>query len=63
SLSDQSTVGNICGNINVDGLFARMMYISLYRFHQVALHWVFKTSLMIIKDLLSKGSSPQLKLH
>lgn len=63
SLSDQSTVGNILGNINVDGLFARMMYISLYRFHQVALHGVFKTSLMIIKDLLSKGSSPQLKLH
>lgn len=63
SLSNQSTVGNILGNINVEGLFARMMYVSLYRFHQVVLHGVFKTSLMIIKDLLSKGSSPQLKLH
>jgi NADH dehydrogenase len=51
------------GKINVQGLFARLMYVSLYRFHQVALHGVFKTGVLMVKDALARNSGPTLKLH
>ena len=43
SLGEYSTVGNLMGslvggNLWVEGLFARAMYLSLYKMHQVALH-------------------------
>lgn len=63
SLSNQNTVGNLMGKINVQGLFARLMYVSLYRFHQVALHGVFKTGVLMVKDALARNSGPTLKLH
>lgn len=63
SLSTANTVGNLAGNINVQGKMARLMYISLYRMHQVALHGLFKTFVLWSKDMLSKTSGPNLKLH
>ncbi|MFA9202457.1 MAG: NAD(P)/FAD-dependent oxidoreductase [Flavobacteriales bacterium] len=63
SLSQQSTVGSLMGNIYVQGFMARMMYVSLYRMHQMVLHGITKTSLLMMKDWLSRGSSPTLKLH
>ncbi len=63
SLGDTNTVGNLVNKINVQGFFARIMYLSLYRLHQVALHGVFKTGVLICKDLLSRTSGPTLKLH
>jgi NADH dehydrogenase len=41
SLSERNTVGSLMGNIQVQGLLARLMYVSLYRLHQVALHGLF----------------------
>lgn len=63
SLGETNTVGNLVNKINVQGMFARIMYLSLYRLHQVALHGVFKTSVLMFKDLLSRTSGPTLKLH
>ena len=63
SLSEKSTVGNLMGDINVQGIFARIMYVSLYRLHQVAIHGFFKTGVLMIKDLLARSSGPRLKLH
>lgn len=63
SLGETNTVGNLVNKINVQGLFARIMYLSLYRLHQVALHGVFKTGVLMGKDLLSRTSGPTLKLH
>ncbi len=63
SLSTSNTVGSLAGNINIQGKFARLMYLSLYRMHQVALHGVFKTAVLFVKDMLSKTSGPTLKLH
>ncbi len=63
SLGDTNTVGNLIGNINVQGIFARLMYLSLDRLHQVALHGFFKTGVLMAKDLLSRTSGPTLKLH
>ena len=43
SLGEFSTVGNmmgglIGGSLMVEGVFARMMYLSLYKMHELALH-------------------------
>lgn len=63
SLSEGNSVGNLAGNINVKGRIARLMYVMLYRMHQLALHGFFKTFLLWSKDQLSKNSGPTLKLH
>lgn len=63
SISSANTVGNLSGNINIQGWIARLMYLSLYRMHQVKLHGLFKTAVLFAKDMLSKTSGPTLKLH
>ncbi|XID74214.1 NAD(P)/FAD-dependent oxidoreductase [Alkanindiges sp. WGS2144] len=63
SLSQKNTVGNLMGNINVQGMLARMMYVSLYRLHQIAIHGFFKTAVIMVKDMLARTSGPRLKLH
>lgn len=63
SLSHGSSVGNLVGNIHVQGKIARLMYVTLYRMHQYALHGWFRTLLLWAKDQLNKNASPTLKLH
>lgn len=68
SLSKYSTVGSLMGNLSsgsmmIEGRIARLMYISLYRLHQVALHGYFKTALMMLVDSLNRVIRPRLKLH
>lgn len=63
SLSEKNSVGSILGDINIEGFCARMMYLSLYRFHQIALHGILKTGVFLLKDRLSKSSKPTLKMH
>ena len=63
SLSHGSSVGNLVGNIHVQGKIARLMYVTLYRMHQYALHGWFRTFLLWAKDQLNKNASPTLKLH
>lgn len=63
SLSQKNSVGNLMGDINVQGILARLMYVSLYRLHQVAIHGFFKTFVLMSKDLLARSSGPRLKLH
>lgn len=67
SLSRFSAVGNlmstISGSMMVEGTLAKMFYISLYRMHQMTLYGRIKTGALILKDLLSKTTRPQLKLH
>ena len=67
SLSRFSAVGNLMGamtgSMTVEGTLAKLFYISLYRMHQMTLFGKVKTGLLIIKDLLSKTTRPQLKLH
>lgn len=58
-----SAVGVLMGSIGIQGRIARLMYVSLYRLHQMALHGPFKTAVILVKDLLSKNSGPTLKLH
>lgn len=63
SLTQYRAVGELLGDIHVEGFMARTMYHSLYRLHQATIHGYTVAGLLTIKDLFGKGSSPDLKLH
>jgi NADH dehydrogenase len=68
SLGEYSTVGSLMGalvggNLWVEGLFARAMYNSLYKMHQVALHGYWKTAVGSASRLLTRSTEPRVKLH
>jgi NADH dehydrogenase len=68
SLAKYSTVGSLMGNLSrgtmfVEGHLARLVYISLYRLHQIAIHGVIKTGLIMLSGRINRWLRPRLKLH
>lgn len=63
SLTQHSAIGELLGNIHVEGLVAKTMYHSLYRVHQANVLGYTRTSLLAARDLFGKGTSPVIKLH
>lgn len=68
SLSRYSTVGSLMGNLTrgslmIEGRLARLVYVSLYRLHQVALHGYWRTLLLSLVGHINKVIRPRLKLH
>jgi NADH dehydrogenase len=71
NLSHHSTVGNLMGNLMgrqtgtvfMEGLFARMAYLSLYKMHLLAIQGLWRVGLTTFANLLTRGIKPRLKLH
>ena len=67
SLGKYSTVGNLMGNlmgsVMIEGFIARMVYLSLYKMHQLALFGYFRVFLMMIASFFSNRLNPKIKLH
>ena len=68
SLGKYSTVGNLMGfliggSITVEGYFARLMYLSLYKMHEYALHGFTKVFLDTLARMITRRTEPQVKLH
>jgi len=68
SLGEFSTVGSmmgglIGGSLMVEGLFAKLMYLSLYKMHELALHGWSKVSLDTLARLIVRRTEPHVKLH
>ena len=68
NLSEYGTVGNLIGmvgkrSVYLEGVFARLMYRSLYKMHQHALHGTVKTALDTVANLISRRTEPRVKLH
>lgn len=68
SLGDYTTVGNLMGNfvggnIWLEGLFARWMYMSLYKMHEIALHGFWRTALSTLGRMIAAQTEPRVKLH
>jgi NADH dehydrogenase len=68
SLGEYSTVGSLMGflsgkSIRVEGWFARLMYLSLYKLHLLALHGLLGVALDTFARLLKRGTEPSVKLH
>ena len=68
SLGEFSTVGNmmgglIGGSLMVEGAFARLMYLSLYKMHELSLHGFPKVALDSLARLITRRTEPHVKLH
>ena len=68
SLGKYSTVGNLMGslvggNLWLDGQFASLMYRSLYKMHELALHGFVKVTLDTLARLITRRTEPHVKLH
>jgi len=68
SLGDYSVVGNLMGglvgpNLWIEGWFARMMYLSLYKMHELALHGFWKVTLDTAARIITRRTEPHVKLH
>ncbi|MBN9217290.1 MAG: NAD(P)/FAD-dependent oxidoreductase [Mesorhizobium sp.] len=68
SLSRFSTVGNLMGSLvggrmAVEGRLARMVYMSLYRMHLLAIHGWIKGLALILVGHVNQVVRPRLKLH
>jgi NADH dehydrogenase len=68
SLGNYSTVGTLMGaliggSLFIEGLFARFMYVSLYRMHLYALHGFAKTFFDTLARLITRRTEPRVKLH
>ena len=67
SISEYSTVGNLMGgalggNLYFQGYLARLMYISLHKMHDLALHGFWKVGLDTVAGLFRRTHTP-VKLH
>lgn len=68
SLGKYSTVGNLMGslvggNMWLEGRFASLMYRSLYKMHELALHGFVKVTLDTLARLITRRTEPHVKLH
>ena len=68
SLGRYSTVGNMMGGLSkgslkVEGFLARMMYLSLYKMHQVSLFGFFRVAMLSLSHLFRRSVHPKIKLH
>ena len=72
SLGEFSTVGNMMvgpidrltgGSLMVEGFMARVMYLSLYKMHEIALHGFAKVGLDTLARLITRRTEPHVKLH
>jgi NADH:ubiquinone reductase (H+-translocating) len=68
SLGEFSTVGSMSGvlgvsSLMVEGLFARLMYLSLYKQHELVLHGAAKVTLDTMARMITRRTEPQVKLH
>ena len=68
SLGEFSTVGSMMGglvggNLMIEGYFAKLMYLSLYKMHELALHGGVKVALDTLARLIVRRTEPLVKLH
>ncbi len=68
SFGQHNTVGSLMGSLRgwtffIDGLFARMMYVSLHLMHHAAVLGALKTGVLAVARFLIRRSSPLVKLH
>lgn len=68
NLGRYSTVGSLMGAISggsmyIEGLIAKLMYKSLYKMHQMALHGFISVALQTVARLITRRSEAKVKLH
>ncbi|MGZ8241714.1 MAG: NAD(P)/FAD-dependent oxidoreductase [Methylobacter sp.] len=67
SLGKYTTVGNLMGylmgSVSIGGFIARVVYLSLYKMHQIAIHGYFRTIMLTLSNLFRHSAYKKIKLH
>ena len=68
SLGESSTVGSMMGGLVgrgmiIEGFMAKMMYVSLYKMHELALHGFWKVALDTAARLITRRTDSHVKMH
>jgi len=54
-----SLMGNLMGSVMVEGLIARLVYLSLYKMHQLALFGGLRVSLLMLANFFRRPCDPK----
>lgn len=66
SLGNYTTVGNLMGSlgsVSVAGFIAKIVYLSLYKTHQIAIHGYFRTAMLTLSNLFRRATHARIKMH
>jgi NADH dehydrogenase len=67
SLGKYTTVGNLMGSlmgtVSIGGFIAKVVYLSLYKMHQVAIHGYFRTAMLTLSNLFRRSAYTKIKMH
>jgi NADH dehydrogenase len=68
SLGNYQSVGTLmgfatAGTVHLEGLLAKLFYISLYRMHVWALHGFWRMALDTLAGMIRRQTHPKVKLH
>lgn len=67
SLGKYTTVGNLMGSlmgtVTIGGFIAKLVYISLYKMHQVAIHGYFRTAMLTLSNAFRRSAYIKIKMH
>ncbi len=67
SLGNYTTVGNLMGNlmgsVSIGGFIAKIVYLSLYKMHQIAIHGYFRTAMLTLSNLFRRTAHAKIKMH
>ncbi len=67
SLGKYTTVGNLMGNlmgtVSIGGFIAKLVYLSLYKMHQVAIHGYFRTAMLTLSNAFRRSVYTKIKMH
>ena len=71
NLSSYATVGNMMGNVMgkaagsfmIEGILARLVYLSLYKMHQLAIMGLIRVGLITVANILTQKARSRMKFH
>jgi len=58
-----SLMGSLMGTVSVGGFIAYLVYLSLYKMHQVAIHGYFRTAMLTLSNVFRRSTHAKIKMH
>lgn len=58
-----SLMGSLMGTVSVGGFIAYLVYMSLYKMHQIAIHGYFRTAMLSLSNLFRRSTHAKIKMH
>jgi NADH dehydrogenase len=56
-------MGNLMGTVSIGGFIAKVVYLSLYKMHQVAIHGYFRTTMLTLSNAFRRSVYKKIKMH